>query len=102
MEGETMPRRSKGLRSAGRGKFRKEPRMRGKFSVVQATQELPIGGKVAIVIEPTVVKGQPHHRYHGKVGVVREKRGKAYVVEVRDGGKIKKLVVRREHLRMVA
>jgi large subunit ribosomal protein L21e len=97
-----MPRRSKGLRSKGRGKFRKEPRMRGKFSVVQATQELPVGGKVAVIIEPTVTGGQPHHRYHGRVGVVREKRGKAYVIEIKDGGKVKTLVVGREHLRMVA
>jgi len=97
-----MARRSKGLKSSGRGKFRKEPRMRGKFSVVQATSPLPIGGKVTITIEPTVQSGQPHHRYHGRVGIIREKRGRAYVVEIRDGGKIKKLVVGREHLRMVA
>lgn len=96
-----MPRRSKGLRSKGRGIFTKEPRMRGKFSVVEATREFPLGCKVSILINPTIVKGQPHHRYHGRVGIIREKRGRAYVVEVRDGGKIKKLVVGREHLRMV-
>ncbi len=45
------------------------------------------------------MKGMPHRRYHGKVGVIRGKRGKSYIVEVVVGSKIKKLFIRPEHLR---
>jgi len=69
--------------------------------VVQATQELPIGAKVTIFINPSVHKGQPHHRYHGRIGLVIEKRGRAYIVEIKDGGKIKKIIASPEHLRVV-
>ena len=69
--------------------------------MVQATQELAIGSRVTIIIDPTVHKGQPHHRYQGRVGLIREKRGRAYVVEIKDGGKIKKVVSGPEHLRVV-
>ncbi|MBA7624536.1 hypothetical protein ES703_31945 [subsurface metagenome] len=57
--------------------------------------------KVTIILDPSVVKGQPHPRYHGRVGVVKERRGRAYVVEIRDGGSIKKVISRPEHLRSV-
>lgn len=93
--------RSKGFRSKGKGKLKKHPRERGHPSTNRAIQELPIGTKVAIIIEPSIVKGQPHHRYHGRVGVVSERRGRAYVVDVSDGGTVKSIISRPEHLRMV-
>ncbi|TDA32769.1 MAG: 50S ribosomal protein L21e, partial [Hadesarchaea archaeon] len=49
-------------------------------------------------IEPSVQKGRPHPRYQGRVGVVRGRRGKAYEVEITDGGKIKKVIILPEHL----
>ena len=96
-----MARRSRGLRTRSRKKFTKHPRRRGLGSVVQATQDLPIGTKVTVLIDSSVHKGQPHHRYQGRVGLVTEKRGRAYVVEIKDGGKIKKIIAGAEHLKVV-
>ncbi|MEM2889818.1 MAG: 50S ribosomal protein L21e [Candidatus Hadarchaeum sp.] len=96
-----MSGRSKGLRSKSRKKLTKHPRQKGLSPVSRAVQDLPVGTKVSIILDPSVVKGQPHHRYHGRTGLIRERRGRAYVVEVRDGGAIKKVISRPEHLRVV-
>jgi large subunit ribosomal protein L21e len=96
-----MSGRSKGLRSKGRKKLTKHPRERGLGSVVRATQEFSPGTRITIVIDPAIHKGQPHHRYQGMVGLIREKRGRAYVIEMKNGGKIKKIISGPEHLRVV-
>ncbi len=96
-----MVKRSKGYRSATRMKFTKHVRERGAIPVSRVIQDLKPGAKVMVTIDSSVVKGQPHSRYHGKVGVVAERRGRAYVVEVRDGGSTKKIISRPEHLRVV-
>ncbi len=96
-----MVKRSKGLRSKSRGKLTKHPRQRGLHPVSRVIQEFPVGTKVAIILDPSVAKGQPHPRYHGRVGVVQEQRGRAYVLAVRDGGSTKRIISRPEHLRMV-
>lgn len=69
--------------------------------MVRATQDLPLGTRVAILIDPSVHKGQPHHRYQGKTGLVTEKRGRAYIIEIKDGGKIKRIIASPEHLKVV-
>jgi large subunit ribosomal protein L21e len=61
-------------------------------------REYTIGQKVDVIIDPSVPKGQPHRRFHGKVGTIMEKRGRAYVVGLKDGEKPKQLIVRPEHL----
>jgi large subunit ribosomal protein L21e len=61
-------------------------------------REYAPGDKVNIIIDSSVAKGQPHKRFHGKVGQVREKRGRAYVVMVMLGEAEKQLIVRPEHL----
>ncbi len=94
-----MVKRSRGYRSRTRNVLKKHPRKRGLFPPARILYEYKEGEKVAIIIDPSVHKGMPHRRYHGKVGTVVGKRGRAYVVHVRDGGKIKTLIVRPEHLR---
>jgi|Deesub1362A_J573_1020465.scaffolds.fasta_scaffold00109_24 large subunit ribosomal protein L21e len=84
--------RSKGFRSKTRHKLRKKPRDRGKIPVTRMIREFNIGDKVHIVIEPSVQKGQPHPRFHGKTGTIVEKRGKSYLVEVSDND-AKKIVI---------
>ncbi|MFH1821732.1 MAG: 50S ribosomal protein L21e [Methanobacteriota archaeon] len=86
-----MSGRSKGLRSKSRSKLTKHPRQQGLSPINRAIQDLPIGTKVSIILDSGVVKGQPHHRYHGRIGVVSERQGRAYIVDVRDGGSIKRL-----------
>ena len=64
----------------------------------RAMGEFREGERVVLRIEPSVQKGRPHPRYQGRVGVVRGRRGKAYEVEITDGGKIKKVIILPEHL----
>ncbi len=94
-------RRSKGPRRKTRKKLCKRIRERGKIYVTRALQEFNIGDYVAIKIDPSVHKGMPHPRFHGRTGKVIERRGRAYIVEVRDGGIIKKVIALPEHLKPV-
>jgi len=90
----------RGFRHRTRKLLRKHVRERGAIpSLSLLMYEYKPGDKVYIVINPSVMKGMPHRRYHGKVGVVVGKRGKSYEVEVRVGSKIKRLFIRSEHLR---
>ena len=60
-------------------------------------KEFEIGQRVHIDIKPSV-HPVPHRRYRGKTGKIVEKRGRAYVVEVKLGRKQKKLVLMPPHL----
>jgi large subunit ribosomal protein L21e len=57
------------------------------------------GQKVVLYPEPSSHKGMPFLRYKGRVGIVTAKRGKSYLVEIRDGGKKKTIISRPEHLK---
>ena len=61
-----------------------------------------MGERVVIDINPSIHKGMPHKRFHGKVGVVLERRGRAYVLKVGVGGKDKIVIARPEHLKPLA
>jgi len=94
-----MVRRSKGLRSKSRHVLQKKKRERGLSPITYALQEFSVGDKVNIVIDPSIHGGMPHHRFHGKTGDILERRGNAYMVKIRDGDKLKDIIVRPEHLR---
>ncbi len=96
-----MSGRSKGLRSKSRSKLTKHPRQKGLSPISRAIQDLPLGTRVSIILDSGVVKGQPHPRYHGRIGIVSERRGRAYIVDIRDGGSIKKVISRPDHLRVM-
>lgn len=57
------------------------------------------GDKVLIVIDPTVQKGMPHKRFHGKIGTIISKKGNAYEVSLMLGDKLKKLTILPDHIR---
>ena len=90
-----------GLRSKTRGKLTKRVRERGISPASRVARIFEPGSEVILHIDPSFPKGQPHPRYHGRSGVVRERRGRAYVVDLREGGTIKKIITRPEHLRAV-
>jgi len=94
-----MVQRSKGFRSKTRHKLQKHPRERGMYPITRALKEYKVGDIVHIIIDPSVHKGMPHPRFHGRTGVVVGQRGRAFIVRVRDGGKYKYLIVRPQHLR---
>lgn len=93
-----MVKRSKGYRSRTRSLLRKKPRERGKIGLSRILRTYVPGDKVTILIDPSVHKGMPHRRYHGRVGIVHEKRGRSYVVDVGMGKQTKQIVTRPEHL----
>jgi large subunit ribosomal protein L21e len=93
-----MTRKSKGLRSASRHVLTKEPRERGKLSLSKLLYEYQPGSQVVVKIEPSVHKGMPHRRYHGRVGTIMNKRGRSYVVSVSQGDAVRVIIVRPEHL----
>jgi len=94
-----MAKRSKGLRSKTRQILRRKPRQRGLSPITKALQQFEKDDLVAIVIDPSIHKGMPHRRYHGKTGYVDEQRGNAYLVRVRNGNMLKRIIVRPEHLK---
>ncbi|MEM3783438.1 MAG: 50S ribosomal protein L21e [Candidatus Bathyarchaeia archaeon] len=90
--------KSKGYRSKTRRLLKKKPREKGKIRLGKVLCEYQPGNSVVIKIDPSVQKGMPHRRYHGKVGTVVGKRGKSYVVNVTQGDAVKEIIVRPEHL----
>ncbi|HKZ99364.1 MAG TPA: 50S ribosomal protein L21e [Thermoplasmata archaeon] len=94
-----MVKASKGIMEGTRQKFRRRARDRGLSPITRSFVEYEVGQKVVIVIDSSVQKGWPHHRFHGLTGTIVASRGRAYVVDVRFGGKIKQAVVLPEHLR---
>ncbi len=63
--------------------------------------EYSVGQSVAVDIEPNQCKGMPHRRFQGRVGVVREVRPRAVVVDVPVGDKTKTIIARIEHVKPV-
>jgi len=56
-------------------------------------KEFNEGDKVSIKLVPYYKKGKiPSIRYRGRVGTIIERRGDAYVVKIKDGGKFKKII----------
>jgi len=76
----------------------KHPRERGKIGLSRILRSYQSGDKVTIILEPSVHKGMPHRRYHGRIGIVGGKRGRSYVVNVHIGRQIKQIIARPEHL----
>jgi len=88
-----------GPRKKTRYKFKKDLRSRGVLPVTRVIQQFELGQKVHIVCEPSIQKGMPHRRFHGKTGSVVGQRGRAWLVEIRDGNKNKTVISRPQHLR---
>ena len=87
-----------GMRKKSRDKLSRTVRARGKSSVVRAIQEFEKGAMVHVIIDPSIHKGMPHPRFHGKTGEVVGTRGRAFVLRVTDGNATKTLITLPEHL----
>ena len=95
----SMVTRSHGLRVGTRRKLKKKVRERGKVRIKAFLQEFKPNDKVIIDSDSSYHKGMPHRRFLGKHGKIIEKRGSSYIVEVRDGGKYKKIICAPIHLK---
>ena len=94
-----MVKASKGIMEKSRQKLRRRSRERGLSPITRALRTFEVGEKAVILIDSSVQTGWPHHRFHGLTGTVVERRGRAYVLDVRFGGKTKQAIVIPEHLR---
>ncbi len=82
-----------------RRKTRRRLKKKEILTIRRILQTFKIGEKVVIKPEPSIQKGMPHRRFFGRVGKVIDKRGKAYILEVRDGRSFKQIISLPVHLR---
>lgn len=91
--------RSHGPRQGTRKKLSRKRRERGLSPITRIFQNFQVGEKVNIIIDPSIHKGQPHHRFHGHTGEVIGNQGRAFVIQIKDGNKEKQPLITSEHLR---
>jgi large subunit ribosomal protein L21e len=87
---------SKGFRHKTRNLKRESKHARG---LSKFLTKYSVNDKVVIDIDPSQVKGMPHRRFQGKVGVVDEIRPRSLVISLPIGDKMKKIAPRLEHIR---
>ena len=94
-----MVKKSRGFRAKTRFKIKQKVAYRP--PITKFLQQFKKNQQVVIVQEPSSQRGMPHPRFKGKTGKVLDKRGKSYIVEILDGNKVKKLICRPEHLKVI-
>ncbi|KZX17446.1 50S ribosomal protein L21e [Methanobrevibacter filiformis] len=92
--------RSRGLRSKTRNKMKSVKRPGRTNPITRKIQKFQEDDLVHIIIDPSIHKGQPHPRFHGKTAKVIGTRGRAYILGLNDGNKAKELIVVPEHLKL--
>ncbi|HDH91522.1 MAG TPA: 50S ribosomal protein L21e [Candidatus Aenigmarchaeota archaeon] len=93
-----MVKKSRGFRTRTRKKLKAKIRRKG---ITRYLKEFSVGDKVVIKIDPSSHKGMPFPRFKGKVGRIVGKRGRSFIVEIRNGEKLKKVISRPEHLELI-
>ncbi len=78
---------------------REKLRKRRRVTVNQFLKEFRKGDKVAIKIESAAMKSMPFRRFQGLTGSVIGKRGRSYIIEIKDGKKLKRIIAPPEHLK---
>lgn len=89
--------KSHGPKRRTREKFRKI----GHIAVNRFLKKFKVGERVVIDIDSVSQKGVPFRRFQGLSGKIVEKRGRAYIVEIKDGGKTKYIPTKPEHLKTI-
>lgn len=92
-----MVKKSRGPRRGTRQRLRQKPSKRP--TITKFLRTFKKGDRVIIQPEPSSSKGMPFPRYSGRIGIVKGKRGKSYLVEILDGKKRKTIISRPEHLK---
>ena len=89
----------KGYRSRTRRKLAASKRK--KFKVEPFLQEFKEGERVVVKQDPSSHGGMPHIRFKGKIGIIKSKRGSAYVLSMKIGNKEKEIIAGPEHLKLI-
>ena len=79
---------------------KKSVRTRGKISLNRYFQDLEKGEYVSVVKEPAVQSSFPK-RIQGRTGTVEGKRGKSYIILIKEGNKGKKFLIEPIHLKKI-
>lgn len=87
---------SKGFRHKTRGLKKDSKHAHGLSNILT---RYSVNDEVVIDIDPSQVKGMPHRRFQGKVGVVEEIRPRSLVIRLPIGNKMKQISPRLEHIR---
>jgi len=79
---------------------RKPVRTRGKLQLSRYFQELNEGDFVAISREPSISSSFPK-RLQGITGIVEGRKGKVYIVKIKDGNEEKRILIEPIHLKKI-
>ena len=79
---------------------RKKVRTRGKLQLSRYFQELKEGIRVAVVRERSIGGSFPK-RIQGRTGIVEEKRGRSYMIKLKEQGKEKRFLIKPIHLKRI-
>lgn len=79
---------------------KKPVRTRGKLQLSKYFQKLEKGSSVAVVREPAIQSAFPI-RLQGRTGLIEGKRGKAYIIKIKDQNKEKRFLIEPIHLRKI-
>lgn len=91
-----MVKRSKGTLST----YTRKVKSKGKVGMTGIFKEFNTNDKIVIDLKAGF-SGMPHPRYRGKHGVIVNKQGNAYVIEIKDGDKKKTLISYPVHLKRI-
>jgi large subunit ribosomal protein L21e len=94
-----MAQKSSGSQQGARDKLSKT--VGDSTTVNEHLKDFDEGETARIQLNPSVTEGRVHVRYHGTNVKVTGKRGAAYEVQVKDGGKTKTLYIKPVHLEKV-
>ncbi len=94
-----MAKRVGGSRRKTRNIYKKHYKDKGKIPLSKYFKEYKIGDKVILKAEPAIQKSIYFHRYHGKSGIVKGKKGSCYEVTIKDKNKEKNIIVHPVHLK---
>ncbi len=87
--------KARGKRAKTRDKF---SRRGSKVTVNKLLQDFEENSRVIIKTNSSIHEGIPFRRFHGKIGTVIGKQGRAFKVEFKDGNLSKQLIVGAAHL----
>ena len=79
---------------------RKGIRTRGKLQLSRYFQNLKKGDYVAVLKERSIASSFPE-RLQGRTGVIVEKKGKSYLIEIKDQNKKKGFLIEPIHLKKI-
>jgi large subunit ribosomal protein L21e len=89
------------LKRKTRQKLKKKLKRKGKINLYHYVQNLAVGDSVLLSAESSIQKGMYAPRFHGKIGIIKGKRGNCYNVLIRDAKKEKNIIVHPIHLKKV-